>query len=137
MKLILIPTLIFLLSYCSKEYSCEDCIEQPIVDTSWTDTIPGNGFNQLISYYSFYIVDNSKIKKIYFCVKTKYHPGHYYIHDSIPIQDRPDGYYNGSFNLKNYLDMSKYVKNDTFPVFYQIRYRNGDLLQTDSATLVY
>ena len=116
---------------CDKEQSCEDCIEQPTTDTTFSDAD-----HQLISYYDFYIVDNSQVKKIYFCVKTKYHIGHYYITDSIPIQTT-DTHYEGSFNLKDYLDMTKYVYKDTFPIFYQVRYKNANILETDSVTLIY
>lgn len=139
---------VVLLLRCAKEYSCEGgCggevdtfkyppsrhpikIKPPIRDTTIT-------YNELISYYDFWIIDNSAIRKIYFCVMTKYHPGHYYITDSIPVQSSPSSYYNGFLNLKHYLDMNDYVKNDTFPVFYQVRYKNGVILETDSATLIY
>lgn len=142
---ILILSLIVLLFRCVKEYSCEDCIEGNGDSTKLPplqhpikipkDTVYGNiPYNELISYYDF-TLENGLIKKIYFCVMTKYHPGHYYITDSIPIQSSNVSHYNGSFNLKNYLDMTKYVKNDTFPVFYQIRYKSALTVETDSATL--
>jgi len=102
-------------------------IQPPTKDTT---------YNELIRYYDF-TLENPKVKKIYFCVMTKYHPGHYYITDSIPVQQSDISHYNGSFNLAHYLNLGEYVKNDTFPVFYQIRYRSGTIWETDSITLKY
>jgi hypothetical protein len=131
MKILLILLLAVTLLTCAKEYSREG-IETPTTDTTFSDAD-----HELISRYDFDVEDNSRVKKIYFCVKTKYHVGHYYITDSIQIQTT-DTHYEGSFNLKDYLDMTKYVYKDTFPVFYQIRYKNsGNNLETDSITLIY
>jgi len=130
---------------CTREYSCEgDCGGEDSMGTlplvPPTKIPPRDSiFNELISHYSYDIEDNSAIRKQYFCFKTKYHPGHYTIADSIPIRSSVSSHYEGTFNIKNYPDFKNYdyVKGDTFPVFYEIRYRNGNTVQTDSATLIY
>ena len=128
-----------IISNCDKEYSCEDCDGGEVDTVGCTDCIPQDTtYNELISRYDF-TLNNNEVKKIYFCVKTKYHPGHYYITDSIPVQGSDVSHYNGSFNVKMYKEFTdhQYVKNDTFPVFYQIRFKNATFLETDSVTLIY
>lgn len=138
--LFIICVFVFIAIKCSKEYSCKNCEGGEVDTVGCTDCVPTDttSYNELISRYDF-VLNNGDVKKIYFCVKTKYHPGHYYITDSIPVQSSDVSHYNGSFNVKNYPDFINhtYVKNDTFPVFYQIRYIRGDIWETDSTTLVY
>lgn len=155
MKILILLSFI-ILTNCTKEYSCEGCyiadsfrippLQQPIKipPRDSTNTI----YNELISYYSFYIRVNKDVKKIYYCVQTKYIPGHYQIIDEIPVQSSPDSYYNGSFNIKSYnnlpapnlsrvFDENAFQKGDTFRTFIQIRYKNASILETDSSILVY
>lgn len=160
---VFVGILSFTLQNCAREYSCEgercgyykDTFLIPPIrpvdkwpprDTTSVDTM----YNTLVAYYDFYIVDNSKVKKMYFNVQTKYIPGHFQIIDSIPIyQDRPDGYYTGSFNIKKYklgagvtnqgriFYDSCFRKRDTFHYFFDIRYRDASYLRSDTITLIY
>ena len=148
-NLISFLTLVFTLTtfyFCTKEYSCEgsNCrIDTFYIPSTlrlpdrWPPRDTSTVFNNLICIYSFYIVDNSKVRKIYFNVQDKYIPGHYYITDSITVQTTPDGYYNGSFDIKNYPRYinNSYKKGDTFKYFFEIRYKNGDYLRSDTITL--
>lgn len=147
---------------CAKEYSCEGerCgyykdtflipplgpIDRwPPRDTTSTDT----SYNDLIAYYDYYIVDNSKVRKMYFNVQTKYIPGHYQIIDTIPTGQTPDSYYTGSFDIKSYklgagvsnlgriFYDSCFQKNDTFRYFFEIRYKDATHLRSDTVTLIY
>ena len=158
------------LARCAKEYSCEgercgyykDTFLTPPLGpiTRWpprdttntvdtTDTIPADTvYNDLIAYYDFYIVDNSRVRKMYFAVQTKYIPGHYQLIDTIPIQQRPDGYYTGSFDIKSYklgagianlgriYYDSCFKKGDVFRYFFEIRYKDATHLRSDTVTLI-
>ena len=140
---------------CAKEYSCEgyECRKDTFYIPSvgpvdkWpprdtTDTVDApvdTTLNDLVCYYDFYIVDNSKVRKIYFNVQDKYIPGHYYITDSIPVQTTIDGYYVGFFDIKNYPRFinNTYSNGDTFKYFFEIRYRDATYLRSDTITLIY
>lgn len=125
---ILICFLIIILINCAKEYSCENCRETPI-DT--IRTIP----NELITSCDIFIDNEVDCRKIYFEETNKFYPQTYRIWDSILM----DGshLYQRSFNLKNYLDMSKYLIGDTFFVRYEIRWKSKPPEHIQEDTLIY
>lgn len=119
---------------CSKEKSCQgpDCLEWPV--TSTPDTIRTTP-NELITSCDISIQDESEVRKIYVEERNKKYPNTYKIFDSI-LMDGSHRYIR-SYDLKNYLDLSKYVINDSFFVRYEIRWRfpPAEFVQDD--TLVY
>lgn len=128
MKPILICLLVIVLIMCSKERSCENCYEKPIIPPR---TIP----NELISSCSIFIERENEVKKIYVEERNKLHPNTYVIFDSILMDGSHD--YSGTYDLKNYIDLSKYSINDTFIVRYDIRWRFLPAQFVQEDTLVY
>lgn len=123
-SVILLITALYFLT-CAREYSCENCREEV------KDTIP----NELISNFSIYISDESQIKIIYPQVKTKLWPGHHWIFDSIQMDG--SNQYDRYYDLKKYLEMSKYKIGDSFFVRYEIRWKFLPPEEVQEDTLVY
>lgn len=131
-----IAALILVLAGCEPEYSCENCIEKPPADTVIippADTI----YNDLVTSCSIYIARDRDVRFIYPQVRTKLHPGHYWIFDSIRMGTGTDSVYQATYDLKNYLDMSRFFKGDYFDVRYEVRYRYRPSQHYDSITLIY
>lgn len=120
---VLLLIVVFLTS-CAKERSCEGC--RPIT------TRP---FNDLITSFSLYIPDESKVRKIYSQVKTSQWPGHYKIIDSIQLDGSK--HYSKTYDLKDYLDMTPYKLRDTFFFRCEIRWRFSTPEYVNQDTLIY
>lgn len=130
MKILII---LILLIGCKKEYSCEGCIEKPIIDT-----IPlpvDTTYNDLFTSCDISIADESKVRAIYPAVKTKIHPGHYRIFETIKMDGT--GNYKRTYDLKGYHDMNQFFKGDTFYVFYEIRHRFEPPERVQHDTIIY
>lgn len=128
MKLLFILLMLFIVWNCAREYSREGEYEPPIRTTP----------NELIFNYDIFVSENWQAKIIYFGVKTKHWPGHYWLFDSLPIdQSVFESRYKGSFDLTNYLDMSTYEIGDTFYAMSQIRWRYAPPEQINDTVLIY
>lgn len=114
--------LLFFLAGCAREYSCEGCRES-------------RPLNDLVTFYNIPIAPTSVVRIIYPSVKHKLHPGHYEFFDSIKVV-KPDTVYSGSYDLKKYCPMDKFIKGDTFFVFYELRGR-AFTEQVQHDTLIY
>jgi len=117
MKPILISLLVIILIMCSKERSCENCRELPSLPPDTIRTTP----NELIFNCDVFIEKESEVRKIYIEQRNKIHPNTYRIFDSI-LMDGSKRYIR-SYDLKNYIDLSKHSLNDTFFVRTHIRWR--------------
>ena len=131
---ILICGLIVAFLYCSKEKSCQgpDCLQWPASPTP--DTIRTTP-NDLITSCDIFIEMENEVRKIYVEQRNKLHSRTYIIFDSI-LMDGSKRYIR-SYDLKNYIDLSKYVLNDTFFVRYEIRWRFSPAEFVHEDTLVY
>lgn len=119
--------LLILLS-CTREYSREGQYQPTIRTTP----------NELIFNYRILVAENWQVKKLYFGVKTKHWPGHYWLFDSLAVDSSVffSGYI-GSIDLKKYLDMTTYQIGDTFHAMSQIRWRYLPPEQLNDTTLIY
>lgn len=98
-----------------------------------TDTV----YNDLITICNIFIPDNSKVRAIYPQVKTKLHPGHYWIFETVKMDSTKSSTYKRTYDLKDYFDMNLFFKGDTFNVQYGIRYWYGDEEMVQKHILVY
>lgn len=111
---------------CEKERSCENCQE-----VKPPRTIP----NELIVRCSVFINDEREVRKVYMEQRNKIHPNTYIIFDSLLMDGRK--LYDTTFDLKNYLDMSRFVINDTFIYRTEIRWRFSAATFENLDTLIY
>ena len=84
---------------------------------------------------SIYIDDESQVKWIYPEVTHKLHPGTYWIFDSIRMEGSKQ--YDRSYDLKKYLQLSKFSPGDSFFIRYEIRYRFKTVEWVQLDTLLY
>lgn len=118
---ILTLVVIILISYvCTREFSKE-----------------GREPNNLITTYSIHLTDQNVVKKIYLAANTKLHLGHWQILDSIKVFMQKDSVYAGSFDLKKYFPMERFIVGDVFYIMYEVRSLPANVEQINLDTLIY